>query len=84
MGLIQERFNMEGNDPTGRKVGLLDRHHLMAFLCDSFCHSWRDTFKIQTPLPVLMREMIDLFVPVDDDDTCTSCDRIMKEFMVIE
>ena len=31
-GMIRERFNMDGNDPSGRKVGLLDRHHLMAFL----------------------------------------------------
>ena len=50
ISMIRERFNMSGEDPTGRNVGLLDRHHLMAFLCDPFCHEWRSTFKLQTSI----------------------------------
>ncbi len=73
---------MDGNDPSGRKVGLLDCHHLIAFLCDPFCHSCRSTFDIQTPLPVLMREIIKFFVPKDDDGTSTSCIRVMNELKV--
>ncbi len=26
--VVRERFNMDGNDPSGCKVGLLDPHHL--------------------------------------------------------
>ena len=54
----------------------------MTFLCGPFCHSWRSTFKIQIPLPVLMREMIELFVPKDDDGTSISRIRIMNKFKV--
>ena len=82
VAMVRERFNMDGKDPIGRKVGLLDRHHLMAFLCDPFCHEWRSTFKIQTHLAVLMREMIDLYVPLDDDGKTTSRVRVMAEFKV--
>ena len=82
MGMVSERFNMDGLDPSGRKVGLLDRHHLMAFLCDPFGHEWRSVFKIQTNLAVLMREMIDLFVPLDEDGLSTSRKRILAKFMV--
>ena len=35
--MVRERFNMYVNDMSGRKVGLLDRHHLMTFLCDPCC-----------------------------------------------
>ena len=67
ISMVKERFNMDGEDPSGRKVGLLDRHHLMDFLCDSFCHEWRLTFNIQTPLARLMKEMINVYVPMDED-----------------
>ena len=82
VGMVSERFNMDGLDPSGRKVGLLDRHHLMAFLCDPFGHEWRSIFKIQTNLAVLVREMIDLFVPLDDEGLSTSRKRILAKFMV--
>ena len=80
--MIRERFNMNGEDPTGRKVGLLDRHHLMAFLCDPFCHEWRSTFKLQTPLAKLMKEMINIYVPLDADGTETLRQRVLAEFKV--
>ena len=80
--MVSSRFNMDGHDPSGRKVGLLDRHHLMALLCDPFCHEWRSTFKIQTPLAILMREMIHLYVPLDEDGGATSRLRVFTEFKV--
>jgi len=64
IALVSSRFNVDGHDPIGRKVGLLDWHHLMAFLCA--------TFKIQTPLAILMREMIYLYIPLDEDGGVTS------------
>ena len=82
ISMIRERFNIDGEDPTGRKVGLLDCHHLMAFLCDLFCHAWRSTFKLQTPLAKLMKEMINRYIPLDDDGTETSRQRVLAEFKV--
>ena len=80
--MIRVRFNMNGLDPTGRKVGLLDRHHLMAFLVDPFGHDWRAKFELQTPLATLMREMIELYIKKDDNGSNTKQERVMKEFMV--
>ena len=67
MDMICERFNMDGKDPSGRKVGLLDRHHLMAFLVDPFAHAWRGKFELQTCKAELVDEMIALYVPLDED-----------------
>ena len=65
--MIRERFNMDGSDPDGRKVGLLDRHHLMCFLVDPFSWEWRHTFLLQTNLKQIVREMVQKFVPLDKD-----------------
>ena len=42
--MIRGRFNMDGRDPSGRKVGLLDRKDLMCFLVDPFSWEWRSIF----------------------------------------
>ena len=42
--MIRERFNMDGRDPSGRKVGSLDRKDLMCFLVDPFSWEWRSRF----------------------------------------
>ena len=42
--MIRAHFNMDGRDPSGRKVGLLDRKDLMCFLVDPFSWEWRSTF----------------------------------------
>ena len=73
---------MNGEDQAGRKVGLLDRHHLMAFLYDPFCHEWGPTFKLQTPFTKLMKEVINIYVPLDADGTETSRRRVLAEFKV--
>ena len=46
--MIREQFNMDGMDPSGRKVALLDRVHLMCFLVDPFNHQWLSTVLLQT------------------------------------
>jgi len=80
--MVRERSNMDGKDPSGSKVVLLDRHHLYAFLCDPHMYEWRSQFQLQASLPVLMREMIDLSVPldVDKDDTSKSRKRVLANF----
>ena len=79
---LRVRFNMDGRDPSGQKVGLLDEHHFMAYLCDPAGHEWRSKFKIQTELAPLMRKMINMYVPLDRDGLPTSRKRVLKEFRV--
>ena len=73
---------MDGIDPSGRKVGLLDRYHLMCLLVDPFSHEWRSTFFIQTNLAVLVNELMEMYIPLDDDGSNTSRMRVKEEFMV--
>lgn len=80
--MIRERFNMDGIDPSGRKVGLLDRYHLMCLLVDPFSHEWRSTFFVQTNLAVLVNEMMEMYIPLDDNGSSTSRARVKEEFMV--
>lgn len=81
-GVIEERFNMDGRAPSGCKVGLLDRHHLMAYLVDPFAHEWRNKFKLQTGKASLVDEMMELFVPLDEDGTSRTRTRVREEFEV--
>ena len=80
--MIRERFNMDGKDTDGRKVGLLDRHHLMCFLVDPFSYEWRSKFLLQTNRAELVNEMINKYVPLDADGSSTSREIVMKDFQV--
>ena len=80
--MITGRFNMDGNDPIGSKVGLLDRHHLWGYLCDPFNHQMRDKFKLQVEMAELVKEMIEAYVPLDDDDSNETRRMVKEEFMV--
>ena len=73
---------MDGMDPTGRKVGLLDRHHLWAFLVDPLYHLLRSTFLLVPQMAVLVQEMIEAYIPVDGDGSNTTRERVTEEFMV--
>ncbi len=80
--MIRCRFNMDGSDPEGRKVGLLDKHHIWCFLCDPFNYEWRSTFKIEGTLRRHVLDMVEHFIPLDNDGAPTSRERITKEFEV--
>ena len=82
LDMIEERFNMDGNDPTGRKVGLLDRLHLYGHLVDPYSYLWRSKFELETDMSVLINEMIEKYVPHDDGGGSTARQRVRKEFMV--
>ena len=73
---------MDGIDPTRRKVALLDHYHLICPLVDPFCHEWQSTFFIQINLAVLVNEMMEMYIPLDDNGSSTSRARAKKEFMV--
>ena len=80
--MTREHFNMDGIDPTGRNVILLDPYHLICLLVDPFSHEWRSTFFIQTNLAVLVNEMMEMYIPLDDNGSSTSRANVKKEFMV--
>jgi len=80
--MIRERFNMSGIDPSGQKVGLLDEHHLMCFLCDPKSRAWRKVFQLQTNKAALVRKMVEWYwyVPLDDDGSDEMRKRVLKDF----
>ena len=82
MDMIEDRFNMDGIAPGGRKVGLLDRMHLYGYLVDPYSYKWRSTFKLETDMPGLINEMIETYIPLDEDGGSTARQRVKKEFMV--
>ena len=82
MDMIEDRFNMDGMDPSGRKVGLLDETHLMCFIVDPYSRFWRSTFKLGTHMGLLVKKMIEIYVPKDKDGTSKTRERVKKEFMV--
>jgi len=79
-GMIRERFNMDGVDPSGLKVGLLDEHHLMCFLCDPNSRVWRELFYLQTNKAALVRKMIEWYVPLGEDGSDEMRRRVKKDF----
>ena len=84
MDMISCRFNMDGMVPSGRKVGLLDRHHFWAYLVDPLNHSLRSTVLLMPEMSVLVKEMIEAYIPVDDDGSDTTRKRVTEEFMVCQ
>ena len=80
---IKDRFNMDGSDPSGRKVGLLDKHVLWAFLVDPFNHSWRSTFKMEGEFALHIKDMLEYFVPDNKDGSHVELRKtIRKQFLV--
>ena len=45
--MLQVRFNMDGRQPAGQKVGLLDCYHWMCFIVDPFSGSLRNNLRIE-------------------------------------
>ena len=82
MDMIEERFNMDGIAPAGRKVGLLDRMHLYCYIVDPYSYKWRSKFKLETDMSALINEMIETYIPRDEDGGSTARQRVKKEFMV--
>ena len=80
--MIRNHFNMDGRDPSGRKVGLLDRFHYWCFMVDPFNHEWRSTFKLEPSFAELEKEMVEAYVPLDEDGSTETRDRILKDFQV--
>ena len=80
--MITQRFNMDGMDPNGQKVGLIDRHHLWSYLCDPFNHEMCATFHLQAGMADLISEMIMAYVPLDEDGTASTQRKVKEDFMV--
>ena len=80
--MVRVRFNMDGKDPSGKKVGLLDEHQLWCFLCDPFGHEWRSEFLLEGFLTAHTKKMIEHFIPGDDAGAISKRASVKKEFMV--
>ena len=80
--MIRVRFNMDGLDPSGQKVGLLDRHHIMQHMVDPLINEWRSRFQLPVHEAVIVTEMMEKYVPKDKDGSTTTRDRVRREFEV--
>ena len=80
--VLEVRFNMDGQTPPGRKVGLLDELHIWCFMVDPYSGDWRRKFKIQGNFRDIATRMIAHFVPDDEDGFMSIREELMKEFMV--
>lgn len=79
--MIKPRFNMNGENPDGRKVGLVDPHQIWAFMADPYNHSWRSKFAIEGSFPVHVRNMIEHYVPLDGDGSDKTHQAVKKDFL---
>ena len=80
--IFQPRFNMDGKPPAGRIVGLLDDYHIWCLLCDPHSHEWRSSFKIEGVIRVHVKNMIEFFVPINDDGSTKERDEVEREYQV--
>jgi len=81
VNMIKPRFNMNGENPDGRKVGLVDPHQIWAFVADPCNHSWRSKFAIEGSFPVHVRNMIEHYVPLDGDGSDKNRQAGKKDFL---
>ena len=80
-GMLCVRFNMDGRQPAGQKVGLLDRYHWMCLIVDPFSGELRNKLHIED-LARIVREMIELYIPLDEDGTETTRKEVKRDFLV--
>ena len=73
---------MDGKPPAGRIVGLLDEYHLWSLLIGPHGHEWRSIFKIGGVTRVHVRNMIEYFVPKNDDGSTKDRDEVEREYQV--
>lgn len=64
--ILKMRFNLNGQSPPGRKVGMLDEVHLWCLLMDPFSGDWCQKFNIQRNIRYIAERMIAFFVPSDE------------------
>ena len=81
--MIRKCFSMDGTDPIGEKVGLLDRCHHFCILVDPYGAELCSKFDVGN-VASLMRDMIDMYVyvPLDEDESSDSRERIETDFIV--
>jgi hypothetical protein len=78
IAMVRVRFNMDGVEPTGAKVGLLDQNQVWAHMVDPYKHQLSPAVHIQGGLPSHMRDMCDFFYPVDNVNHSTEQQNINK------
>ena len=80
--LFQPHFNMDGEPPAEMIVGLLDEYHLWSLLIDPHGHEWRSISKIGGVTRVHVKNMIEYFVPDNDDGSTNDRDKVEREYQV--
>ncbi len=65
---IKSRFNMDGDGTSTRKVGLLDRYQIWAYLVDPYKDKLPKQLAIEPSVVEQVNSMLDFFVRSDDQD----------------
>ena len=79
--MVRVRFNMDGSHPGGAKVGLLDLYHWWCFIVDPNNAQLRNKLQVKD-LACYVREMIEWYVPLDDDGKSTMRKEVKNDFLV--
>ena len=80
--IVRPWFNMDGTSPAGSIVGLIDKYHIWCYLVDPFAGEWRDTMMIHGLIASYVTGMLEHFVPLTADGSCTMRDMVRQEFEV--
>lgn len=73
LSMIAERFNMDGFDTSGQRVGLLNHHHLWAHIVDPFHHQFCNKIDIPTDMTLPVGEMIAHYIRLHHEGSSTTC-----------
>ena len=79
--MVRVRFNMNGSHPGGAKVGLLDRYHWWCFIVDPNNAALRNKIHVKD-FALYVREMIEKYIPLDDDGKDTKRKEVKNDFLV--
>lgn len=82
MALLGPRFNMTGAKLQGTKIGLIDKYHLWAHVVDPHAGEWRSTVLLPRSIREIAKEMIELFIPFDENGCDDERRCMMQEFEV--
>ena len=80
--MINPRFNVNGEDPSRRKVGLVDEYQIWAFMVDPFNYYWWSTFNIEGDFALNVKNTINHFPPLDKNSSSSTHTKVTKEFLV--
>ena len=82
MDMLACRFNLDGAETSGRKVGFMDQYQIWCYLVDPFSWVFRSQFKLAGNLRSFAINMIKHFVPETEEKYEETRKILLEEFEV--